>query len=59
MNMFAQTVTLSWEEGKEKKEVELYDIETDGGGRLDWAAVERALTADLVEIEGRLTRPLP
>ena len=53
MIIFAQTVTLSWEEGKENKEMELYEIEMDGSGRLDWAAVERALTADLVEIEGR------
>ena len=35
------------------KEMELYDIETDGSGRLDWAAVELTLTADLVEIEGK------
>ena len=53
MIILAQTVTLSWGEGKEMKEMELYDIETDGSGRLDWAAVELTLTADLVEIEGK------
>ena len=33
--------------------LQLYDVQPDGSGRLDWAAVKKAFLADVVEIKGR------
>ena len=51
MILLAQVVILRWEEGDEEHKQKLYNIELDGSGRLDWAAVEKAFGADLVEIK--------
>ena len=53
MTLLAQVVVLSWEEGGEQEEQELYDIQLDGSGRLDWAAVKETFHADTVKITGR------
>lgn len=55
---FAQCVTLSWEWGGKKEEMELWDIQFDGKGRLDWAAVKETFSADVVRILGKGTPPL-
>ena len=46
-------VTLRWEEEGQQEPLQLYDIQHDGSGRLDWAAAEKAFDADTVKIEGR------
>lgn len=51
MTLLAQVVILRWEEGDEEHKQKLYNIQLDGSGRLDWAAVEKAFGADLVEIK--------
>ena len=53
MILLAQVVILRWEEGGEQEEQELYDIQPDGSGRLDWAAVKETFNADTVKITGR------
>ena len=50
MKSSAQSVTLHWEDGKQKEEMELWDIQSDGKGRLDWLAVEKTFSADVVRI---------
>ena len=46
-------VALRWEEGGQQEELQLYDIQHDGSGRLDWAAVEKVFGANMVKIKGR------
>ena len=58
MTVLAQSVTLSWEEGEQKEEMELWDIQLDSKGRLDWAAVKEAFNADVVEILHEGSPPL-
>ncbi|CAK0732011.1 hypothetical protein CVIRNUC_000073 [Coccomyxa viridis] len=49
----AQVVTLRCKEKGQQEKLQLYDIQPDGSGRLDWAAAEKAFDADTVKIEGR------
>ena len=52
-DLLAQVMTLSWEEEGQQEKLQLYDVQPDGSGRLDWAAAEKAFDADTVKIEGR------
>ena len=45
-------VTLRWEETGEESLPKLHDIQPDGSGRLDWAAVKKDFCADVVKVEG-------
>ena len=53
VTLLTQVVNLRWEEKGEQEDLELYDIQLDGRGRLDWAAVKEAFSADQVDIKGR------
>ena len=46
-------VTLRWEEEGQQEELQLYDIQHDGSGRLDWAAAEEVFDAKIMKIKGR------
>ncbi|MGH3055578.1 MAG: hypothetical protein ACRDL7_11435 [Gaiellaceae bacterium] len=56
--LLTQVVFLHWEEEGEQHKQKLYDIQLDGSGRLDWAAVKEAFGVDLVEIEDEGTPSL-
>ena len=51
MTLLTQVVVLHWEEAEEQHTQTLYDIQADGSGRLDWAAVKEAFIAVVVEIK--------
>ena len=53
-----QSVTLSWEEGGQKEEMDLWDIQSDGTGRLRWAAVEKTFMTDVVTLLDKGSPPL-
>ena len=53
--LLTQVVTLRWEEAGEEMPHILHDIQPDGSGRLDWAAVEESFCADVVNIVGAST----
>ena len=46
-------VTLLCKEKGQQEKLQVYDIQPDGSGRLDWAAVKEAFDADTVKIQGR------
>ena len=48
-----QTVRLFWEEAEQNEMLQLYDVQPDGSGRLDWAAAKEAFMADVVKIKDR------
>ena len=50
--LFTQVVTLRWEETGEESLPKLHDIQPDGSGRLNWAAVKKDFCADVVKVEG-------
>ncbi|CAK0772165.1 hypothetical protein CVIRNUC_003935 [Coccomyxa viridis] len=52
MSRATQVVTLRWEETGEESLPKLHDIQPDGSGRLDWAAVKKDFCADVVKVEG-------
>ena len=43
---------MRWEKEGEESLPKLHDIQPDGSGRLDWAAVEKDFCADVVKVEG-------
>ena len=51
-------VTLRWEETGEESPQELLDIQPDGRGRLDWAAVKESFCADVVILAGGASPPV-
>ena len=53
MTLLTQVVNLRWEEGGKQHKQEVWNVQPDGSGRLDWAAVENTFDADLVEIKNR------
>ena len=50
--LLTQVVTLHWEETGEESLPKLHDIQPDGSGRLDWAAVKEDFCADVVKVGG-------
>ncbi len=53
VSLVTQVAILHGEEEGEQEELQLYDIQDDGRGRLDWTAAERAFDARLLKIKGR------
>ena len=53
VSLVTQVAKLHGEEEGEQEELQLYDIQDDGRGRLDWTAAERAFDARLLKIKGR------
>ena len=48
-------MTLRWEEEEQQEKLQLYDIQPDGSGRLDWAAAEEVFDAKIMRLKGRGT----
>ena len=46
-------MTLRWEEEEQQEKLQLYDIQPDGSGRLDWAAAEEVFDAKIMKLKGR------